>query len=114
MKVLRVVPGAKLGDGPHLTHGTKVFTASGEQVQGVTGIVMRGSVKDDVWRAEISCLVEAPEISCAVQDVTTMESVVAREFRLPECPLPPPKITIREDAPAAELWRRLKEWFLPS
>lgn len=49
-------------DGVMVTQGTKILTRDGKEIGGVTKVVLIGEV-NDLWRAEIHCYVEGPEIS---------------------------------------------------
>lgn len=61
-KLLIIVPAKRApDDGAHKTQGTKVITPLGEELFGVTEIRLT-ALPNDVWRATITCLVDAPSI----------------------------------------------------
>ncbi len=62
-KLLRIIPPPAGTRGFVMTQGTRVETANGEEVHGVTKIVLTCEV-DDIWRAEISCFVQPPDVTC--------------------------------------------------
>lgn len=61
-QMLRIVPQPPSDSGLTLTQGTKVLTPAGEELKGIHRIVLTCDV-NDVWRAEIHCYVEAPDLS---------------------------------------------------
>jgi hypothetical protein len=65
-KIIRVVPSEPGSLGYQVTAGTKVFVGDTE-INGVTKIELIGDI-NDLWRARISCLVQAPNIT-ALADV---------------------------------------------
>lgn len=66
MKLLRIVPAEHNAGDFVLTNGTKVLTPEGEELHGVTKIVLTADL-DDVWRAQISFLIDPPQIT-ALED----------------------------------------------
>lgn len=61
-KLLIIVPAKRApGDGVHKTQGTKVITPLGEELFGVTEIRLT-ALPNDVWRASITCVVDAPDL----------------------------------------------------
>jgi hypothetical protein len=66
-QVVRIMPREREGAGPLLTRGTKVLTAEGAEIHGITRIVLTADV-GDVWRAQIDCIVRPDEIR-ALADV---------------------------------------------
>jgi len=69
LKLLRIVPRENPDGGPHLTQGTKVLMPDGTPVPGITKIVITG-LTNDVFRADISCHVTLPEITCMASVAT--------------------------------------------
>lgn len=72
-RLVRVVPGAPGPTGFVKTQGTKVLLPSGEAIPGVTGIVLRATV-DDIWRAEISVIIEPPDVTCLGELVSRQQA----------------------------------------
>ncbi len=60
--LLRIVPQEHSKHSIVPTSGTKVLTPDGAEIRGITRIVLIAD-PDDVWRAEISCLISPPEIT---------------------------------------------------
>lgn len=58
-----------------LTQGTVVVTPNGDPIPSITRLVLIADT-NDIWRAELHMLIEAPDISC----LTTLDY---REFRPP-------------------------------
>lgn len=58
--IVRIVP-SDLRGAVHLANGTKVLMPDGTEMPGVTEIVLTAKA-GDIWRAQISCFVAAPEI----------------------------------------------------
>lgn len=81
-KLVRIIPPAPYAAGYQVTIGTKVLMGETE-IKGVTKIEIFGDV-NDVWRARLSCLIEAPEIT-VIADVDTRT--------------------------ARSRWQRLMQWF---
>ena len=66
MKLLRIVPVEHTAHDYCVTRGTKVLTPEGEEVQGVTSIKLHADL-NDIWRAEISLIIDPPEVT-ALED----------------------------------------------
>ena len=67
--LVRIVP-CKAGEVVHTANGTKVVLPGGEVLPRVTRIELVAEV-NNVWRAKIECLVQAPEISAEAEFVTS-------------------------------------------
>lgn len=63
LKLLRIVPPENPGGGYTKTQGTKVLMPDGTSLPAVNGIVIRAE-PDGLWRAEISCFVQPPDVTC--------------------------------------------------
>lgn len=62
-QILRIVPVAPSQSGLTLVQGTQVLMPDGTPIPYVTDITLSAHL-NDVWRAQITCLVRPPEISC--------------------------------------------------
>lgn len=56
--ILRVEAGARCGDGPHLTQGTRLFVGD-QELTGVTRVELICEI-NDVWRARVECMADPP------------------------------------------------------
>lgn len=69
-RLLSIIPSApKSESGYSITNGTKVML-DGQEVKGVTKIVITGSV-NDVWRANIECMVNVSAMPGVLLEVVT-------------------------------------------
>ena len=57
-ELLRIVPPDLQGDGPHRTQGTKLFVGE-QELTGVVRVEIVAEV-NDVWKANVECMVHPP------------------------------------------------------
>lgn len=76
---LRIIPREHKAGQYCPTQGTKVLTPSGEELRGVTSIVLRAAV-NDIWRAEISFTVDPPDVTCLADTELNFTSLSAQEI----------------------------------
>lgn len=68
MNLLRIVPAECEPGQLCKTQGTRVITADGAEVEGVNYIKILCD-PDDVWRAEIHCVIEPPKLPAMLASV---------------------------------------------
>lgn len=82
-KLLKIIPPPTSdGGSTHYVafHGSKIVTPNGEALPGITKVVITGQV-DDIWRAELSCLIEPPDFSLIGDVYTRTEPTRWQQFK---------------------------------
>lgn len=65
---VRIIPAESAG-GPARALGTRVETAGGVQINGVTKLELEASIQDDLWRATVHVMANFPQVEAIAEIV---------------------------------------------